>query len=179
MIREETPEDADAVQQLHASAFGNDRVPRLVTALRQRPANLPPRGYVATVDDEPAGHVLLTASWLDAPRKLVDVLVLSPLGVLPQHQRKGLGTQLVATAIEEADRAGAPLLFLEGDPAYYRKRGFEPGGPLGLRKPSLRVPDEAFQVVKLSAYEDWMTGTFVYAEPFWEFDCVGVRDDQA
>ncbi|MEV4536807.1 N-acetyltransferase [Asanoa sp. NPDC049518] len=178
-IREETPEDADAVQRIHAGAFGDDLVPRLVTALRQHNAKQPPRGYVATVDDEPAGHVLLTASWLDAPRKLVDVLVLSPLGVLPQHQRQGLGTQLVRRAIEEADRAGAPLLFLEGDPAYYRTRGFEPGGPLGFRKPSLRIPDAAFQVVKLSAYEESMTGTLVYAEPFWALDCVGLRDPHA
>jgi putative acetyltransferase len=178
-IRAETAADADAVHKIHAAAFGDDLVPRLVTVLRQRPATLPPRGYVATVDDEVVGHVLLTASWLDAPKKLVDVLVLSPLGVSPQHQRKGLGTRLVARAIEEADRAGAPLLFLEGDPAYYRERGFAPAGPLGFRKPSLRIPDAAFQVVKLSAYESWMTGTLVYAEPFWALDCVGLRDAQA
>lgn len=142
-------------------------------------AALPPRGYVATVDGEAVGHVLLTASWLDAPRKLVDVLVLSPLGMLPRHQRQGLGTRLVTHAIEAADQAGAPLLFLEGDPAHYAKRGFEPGEPLGFRKPSLRIPDAAFQVVKLSAYEEWMTGTLVYAEPFWALDCVGLRDPEA
>jgi putative acetyltransferase len=177
-VRAETAADAAAVGRLHAVAFGGDLVPRLVTRLRQRPAALAPRGYVVVVDGEIAGHVLLSASWLDAPRKLVDVLVLSPLGVLPQHRRRGFGTRLVATAIEAADQAGAPLLFLEGDPAYYAKRGFQPAGPLGFRKPSLRIPDPAFQVVKLSAYEPWMTGTLVYAEPFWALDCVGLRDAQ-
>ncbi|MEV0717216.1 N-acetyltransferase [Asanoa sp. NPDC050611] len=178
-IRPETPDDAAAVREIHAGAFGDDLVPRLVDQLRLRPAALPPSGYVAVVDGALAGHVLLTHSWLDAPRKLVDVLVLSPLGVLPQHQRRGLGTLLVAKAIEAADQSGAPLLFLEGDPAYYRERGFQPGGPLGFRKPSLRIPDAAFQVVKLSAYEPWMTGTVVYAETFWALDCVGLRDPQA
>ncbi|GIF53218.1 putative acetyltransferase [Asanoa ferruginea] len=176
-IREETSDDANAVHAIHAAAFGDDLVPRLVTQLRQRPATFAPRGYVATVDGEAAGHVMLTASWLDAPKKLVDVLVLSPLGVLPQHQRRGIGTLLVARAIEEADRAGAPLLFLEGDPAYYRERGFHEATPLGFRKPSLRIPDAAFQVVKLSTYEPWMTGTLVYAEPFWALDCVGLREE--
>ncbi|MDG4822328.1 N-acetyltransferase [Asanoa sp. WMMD1127] len=178
-IREETADDAAAVHRIHAAAFGDELVPRLVTALRQHPAAYPARGWVAEVDGEVVGHVMLTASWLDAPRKLVDVLVLSPLGVLPPHQRRGIGTLLVARAIEEADKAGAPLLFLEGDPAYYRERGFHPGEPLGLRKPSLRIPDAAFQVVTLSAYEPWMTGTLVYAEPFWALDCVGLRDPDA
>jgi putative acetyltransferase len=176
-IRAETGEDTGAVHAIHAEAFGDDLVPRLVTRLRQHPAALPPRGYLATVDDQAVGHVMLTASWLDAPRKLVDVLVLSPLGVLPRHQGRGVGTLLVARAIEEADKAGAPLLFLEGDPGYYRERGFHEATPLGFRKPSLRIPDAAFQVVKLSAYEPWMTGTLVYAEPFWALDCVGLRDD--
>jgi len=64
-------------------------------------------------------------------------------------------------------------------PRYYRERGFEAAGPAGFRSPSLRIPDEAFQVVRLSAYEPWMTGTFVYAETFWKHDCVGLRDPDA
>ena len=32
------------------------------------------------------------------------------------------------------------------------------------------------QLVRLPAYEDWMTGAVVYAEQFWQFDCVGLRD---
>lgn len=70
-----------------------------------------------------------------------------------------------------------PLVFLEGDPRFYRRVGFRPGAPLGCRKPSLRIPDDAFQVQPLSAYEPWMTGTFVYSATFWNHDCVGLRDD--
>lgn len=68
-----------------------------------------------------------------------------------------------------------PLVFLEGDPAFYRRVGFVAGGPLGFRKPSLRIPDGAFQVVRLPAHEAWMTGTLVYAETFWRHDAVGLR----
>ncbi|WP_436840569.1 hypothetical protein [Streptomyces griseoloalbus] len=48
-----------------------------------------------------------------------------------------------------------------------------------LRSPSLRIPEAAFQVARSSAHEPWMTGTFVYSEPFWAFDCVGLRDPEA
>jgi putative acetyltransferase len=30
-------------------------------------------------------------------------------------------------------------------------------------------------VHSLPAYEPWMTGTLVYADPFWRLDCVGLR----
>jgi putative acetyltransferase len=57
---------------------------------------------------------MLSANRLDAPRRLVDVYVLSPLAVLPAHQRNGIGTQLVRHAIGAADVCGVPLVFLEG-----------------------------------------------------------------
>jgi putative acetyltransferase len=66
-------------------------------------------------------------------------------------------------------------VFLEGEPSYYSRLGFETAAAQGFRKPSLRIPDAAFHVVKLEAYEPWMTGTLVYSEPFWECDAVGLR----
>jgi putative acetyltransferase len=52
-------------------------------------------------------------------------------------------------------------------------------GHLGLRKASLRIPDGAFQAIRLPEYEPWMTGTLVYAEPFWRHDAVGLRTPDA
>jgi putative acetyltransferase len=40
----------------------------------------------------------------------------------------------------------------------------------------LRIPEAAFQVVKLPAYEPWMTGTLIYDHTFWDLDCVGLRE---
>ena len=72
---------------------------------------------------------------------------------------------------------GVPLVFLEGPPSYYARLGFEQAEPLGFRKPSLRIPDRAFQVFRLPAYEPEMTGTLVYAQIWWDHDAVGLRDD--
>ena len=79
-------------------------------------------------------------------------------------------------AVQRLDERGVPLVFLEGDPRFYSRVGFSPAVEFGFRKPSLRIPDDGFQVVELSAYEPWMTGTFVYPNTFWELDCVGLRD---
>ncbi len=178
VIRPETAADHEAVREVHARAFGDgERVPGLVAALRVARAPLAPMSYVATVDGRVAGHVMMSASRLDAPRRIVDVLSLSPLGVLPEFQRRGIGTGLIAYALAAADEQGIPLVFLEGSPHYYATRGFAPAVPLGFRSPSLRIPEPAFQVAQLSAHEPWMTGTFVYSDPFWALDCVGLRED--
>jgi len=102
------------------------------------------------------------------------VQVLSPLAIRPARQRGGIGTALIREGLRILDERGVPLVFLEGDPAYYSRVGFAAAAD-DFRKPSLRIPDAAFQVVRLSAYQPWMTGTLVYARAFWEHDCVGLR----
>lgn len=179
VIRTETDDDHAEVAALHARAFGDpERVPGLVAALRVAKAALAPMSFVATADDRIVGHVMLSACRLDAPTRLVDVLSLSPLGVLPEAQNRGIGTRLIQHALAAADRQGVPVVFLEGAPGFYGKRGFGAAEAMGFRAPSLRYPDGAFQAARLSAHEPWMTGTFVYSETFWALDCVGLRGDR-
>jgi putative acetyltransferase len=180
VLREETPGDLAAISELHTLAFADDGlVARLVDALRPLKTPLPTRSFVAELDGRLAGHVMLSGARLDAPARIVDVLVLSPLGVSPTFQGQGVGERLIRQALEAADRQGAPMVFLEGSPRYYSSRGFEPAAPLGFRAPSLRIPELAFQVARLSTYKPWMIGTLVYAEVFWALDCVGLREPKA
>ena len=118
----------------------------------------------------------LSHAWVDARRALVDVLLLSPLSVLPAHQGRGAGTALVAAAIARARELGTPALFLEGSPAYYGPRGFAHASALGFAPASVRTPDRAFQVVLTDAHEPWMTGRLVYPDVWWRHDGAGLRD---
>jgi putative acetyltransferase len=175
MIRAYRPGDEAAVRQVVTEAFVDHgvEVAALADDLRATHARAE---LVAEEDHAVIGHVMLSRSWVDARRALVDVLVLSPLSVLPRHQRRGVGTELVAAAIETARRLRSPALFLEGDPDYYSRRGFEPAIRRGFTRPSVRIPEPAFQVVVLDGHEEWMTGALVYCEPFWAHDSVGLRD---
>jgi putative acetyltransferase len=178
-VRPESTEDHEDVRGVHAQAFGDgDRVPTLVDALREAKAPLSPLSLVATIGDRVVGHVMLSGCRLDALPRLVDVFSLSPLGVLPELQGQGIGTRLVASALAEADGQGVPLVFLEGSPHYYGPRGFSDAVEMGFRRPTLRYPPGTFQVARLSSYEEWMTGTFVYSDTFWAQDCVGLRGER-
>jgi putative acetyltransferase len=175
-VRDASSVERDAVRRVVMDAFGNDgvRVAMLVDALEH--SGHVKASLVAESEGVVVGHVQLNRSWLDARERLVEVLVLSPLSVVPALQRTGVGTALLAAAVHRADALGAPALFLEGDPSYYGPRGFGPGSAHGFARPSTRIPEPAFQVVVLDAHEPWMRGALVYCEPFWSQDCVGLRD---
>ena len=174
-IRGAGPQDAQAIRSLHRRAFGGERIPRLLDDLLAAKAAIAPISLVAAEGENVVGHVLLSAARLDAPPRLIDVVTLSPLAVEEAFRGQGIGTRLIEGALAHADALRIPLVFLEGSPGYYSTRGFERASTLGFRSPSLRIPDAAFQVARLSAYEPWMTGSFVYSETFWAHDCVGLR----
>jgi len=174
VVRPSRPDDA--VGQVIREAFADEgeQVAALWAELEQSDAV---RGsLVAERDGEVVGHVGLSHAWVDARQALVDVWLLSPLSVVPRHQRRGIGTDLVAAAVDAARASGTPLLFLEGDPGYYGARGFERADVLGFAPASARTPARAFQVIRFATHEDWMTGQLVYREVWWRHDAAGLRD---
>jgi putative acetyltransferase len=175
-IRAERHGEAAEVRGLVERAFGEAVVGELVDRLRKSWAWVDGLSFVAESGGRPVGHVLFTKAWLDAQKELVEVLVLSPLCVAPELQHRGIGDLLVREALLRLEGRPEPAIFLEGSPAYYPRFGFRPGVELGFRRPSLRTPEPAFQVLLRPPYEPWMTGTLVYPEPFWALDCVGLRE---
>ncbi len=176
-FRVEGPGDSAAVRDVVTRSFEDPVVADLVDAFRASRDWLPGMSFVAEYDGELVGQVLFTRSLLDSPERLVDVLVLSPVSVLPDYQGCGIGSALIRHGLLAAARRTEPLVFLEGSPRYYARFGFEPGGEQGFRRPSLRIPEPAFQVLKLASYEQSMTGTLIYSHVFWDLDCVGLRDN--
>ena len=179
-IRPAEPSDADAVLEVIRAAFGagaqahGDQVADLWAEVRAGDHLLAER--VAVVDGALVGHVGVSHCWVDARRELASACMLSPLSTAPAHQGNGIGTALVAAAIDAARGLGRPALFLEGSPSYYGSRGFEPASAHGFEPPTLRVPAPAFQVVMLKDQPDWLTGRVVYPEVWWRHDSTGLRD---
>ncbi len=167
-IRSELPADHAQIHAVHAAAFGpDDGIGAMTDDLRAQTGGFETLSHVACDGDDVVGHVMVSHAFLDTDQRLVDVGVLSPLGVLPDHQGQGIGTALIQSITAATDALGLPLLFLEGSHRYYGPRGFENAMDLGMRRPSTRIPEKAFQVAKLRAYDPSHTGTFVYRDVHW------------
>ena len=128
IIRPEREADFAAVLRLHREAFGEDEVPRIVELLRRSEAYVPELSLLAEVDGEIVGHVILSRGRLDDRR----VLALGPIGVLPAHQRRGIGSELMRVSLERARELGHELVVLLGHPWYYPRFGFVRAATLGI-----------------------------------------------
>ena len=72
----------------------------------------------------------------------------SPLAVAPDRQGEGIGGDLVRAAIDAADEPRRRRsCSSRARRATTRASGSSPGGPLGFIRPSVRIPEAAFQVI--------------------------------
>jgi putative acetyltransferase len=73
---------------------------------------------------------------------------LAPLAVLPDHQRQGVGSQLVRAGLETCRSRGLSVIVVLGHPEYYPRFGFVPASMKGLEYEHVG-PSEAFMVLEL------------------------------
>ena len=141
-IREELPEDIAAIREVNKRAFGQDQEPNLVETLRSNGASV--LSLVATLDGQVAGHILYS------PATIAEIsgAALAPMAVLPEYQRRGIGSKLIETGTRKLKAAGFPFIIVLGHPSYYPRFGFQPASTFGI-KCEWDVPPEAFMLLIL------------------------------
>ncbi len=162
-IRAETAEDRAAVQAVNESAFETPAEARLVAALREQAR--PTISLVAQVGGVIVGHVMFSPVVL-ARHPELEVMGLAPMAVLPEHQRKGIGSALVRAGLAECRERGFGAVVVLGHPEYYPRFGFTPAARFGIGC-EYEVPEEAFMAIELVAgYLGGASGTARYHPVF-------------
>jgi len=101
----------------------------------------------------------------------IAVLLLSPLGVAPEHQRQGIGAALTRAALEIADARPEPLMIVEGIPAYYPRFGFVRARTLGILPPvHLGELDAPWMARPGPSYSPGLGGRVVYPQHFIDLE---------
>lgn len=121
-IQPESWNDADAIRAVHLAAFPTPAEADLVRMLHDDLAS--EISLVAIVDGEITGHVLLSRMQVDGDGRSYRALGLAPVAVLPERQNQGIGSALIEKALDRAKGRDEEIVFVLGEPDYYRRFGF-------------------------------------------------------
>lgn len=147
-IRGENSGDAQAIEAVTAAAFlhashTSHTEQYIVGALRR--AGQLAISLVAEADGDIIGHVAISpVSISDGAPGWFGI---GPISVLPEYQRRGIGSQLMREALRILRARGASGCVVLGEPEYYGRFGFRADPNLVL--PGL--PAEYFQAMAFAA----------------------------
>jgi putative acetyltransferase len=171
-IRAETPGDVAAIDALQLAAFDDPQIPPLIAAIRASPGWIPELALVAERGERLIGHIIVSGTDLAAEDgTLVPILMLSPLGVVPDEQNKGVGSMLTRAVLALADRRPEPLMIVQGHPTYYPRFGFVRGRTIAVLPPEhLGAIDQAWMARRRPGTPANVRGRVVYPQAFVDLD---------
>ncbi|MGV3761595.1 GNAT family N-acetyltransferase [Parapedobacter sp.] len=152
-IRKEEASDCEAVFHVIEKAFEHEiytdhQEQFLVERLRKSTAFVPELALVAELDGEVVGYILLTKIQIVNEHASATSLAMAPVAVLPAHQGKGIGGQLIRYAHEKATELGFGAVVVLGHENYYPRFGYRLAGSYGIKLP-FDVPAENCMAIEL------------------------------
>jgi putative acetyltransferase len=126
VIKSETDADVSAITEVTVTAFQTLEISHhteqfIIAALRAAKALTV--SLVAEADGRVIGHIAFSPVTIsDGTRNWYG---LGPVSVLPEYQRRGIGSALIREGLSRLKALGAGGCCLVGHPEYYRRFGFE------------------------------------------------------
>jgi putative acetyltransferase len=165
-IREEQPQDIEAIREVCDQAFGQLQESDLVDSLRRNCKDL--LSLVAVDQSRVVGHIFFSPVTVETGEKPILGMGLAPMAVLPEFQRLGIGSELVRAGVDALRQKGCPFIIVLGHSDYYPRFGFERASQYGIRS-EWDVPDDAFMVLVLDDVKmEGISGVAKYRPEFAE-----------
>jgi putative acetyltransferase len=144
-VRDETRHDREQVRTVNEAAFERTDEADLIDRLWVEGAVL--ASFVAEVDSQIVGHIMFSRMTVETGQGPVAAVSLAPMAVLPGHQGRLVGSQLVRHGLAELRARGERIVIVLGHKKYYPRFGFSPEKARYLASP---FPPDAFMALELS-----------------------------
>lgn len=125
-MRRGIPADFAATRALVQEAFEGNEPTETVEFLDHLRADSCILGeWIAEDNMRLIAHIVYSRVWIEtSDRSRVAAVILTPLSVATDHQRKGIGTSLTNFSLGELEREGERFFVVLGHPTYYPRFGF-------------------------------------------------------
>ncbi len=136
-IRKASNLDREGIREVHLSAFPEGEkqiVATLAVDLLSETTRPETITLVAENDGAIIGHIAFSPVTLQSKEKWQGY-ILAPLGVKPEFQKSGIGSELINSGKKCLSKNGVNALFVYGDPDYYGKFGFRADTASGYSPP--------------------------------------------
>src|SRR5580658_2740079 len=117
LVREEQPGDGPQIRKVNEAAFGRRSEADLIDELRREGVVL--LSLVAELDSQIVGHILFSRMTVETEQSSVPAVALAPMAVLPDYQRRQVGSQLVRRGIAALRERGERIVVVLGHKEYY------------------------------------------------------------
>jgi putative acetyltransferase len=150
------------IRSIHEAAFGRPDEADLVAKLRIEGVVL--ASLVAELEERIVGHILFTRMSIETAGRSVPAAALAPVAVVPEHQGRGVGGQLIRHGLDALRLQGERIVLVLGHPDYYSRFGFSSGKTSSLVH---SFPSEAYMALELvQGALDGIEGRVKYASSF-------------
>jgi putative acetyltransferase len=164
VMRLEAEGDIEGIRAVNRAAFGQDAEARLVDRLREE--EYARVSLVAEIEGRIVGHILFSELPIVTDERSVSAVALAPMAVVPELQRRGIGSALVQCGIGACRGAGYKAIIVLGHRAFYPRFGFSSDLARNVKAP---YSGDDFMALELEAGAVAKSrGRVTYPPPFSE-----------
>lgn len=147
-IRTEEKNDNEQIYDVNKLAFQQEDESKLIEKIRKGKNFIPELSIVAEIDNRIVGHILFSKIKIIGDSGY-ESLALAPMAVIPEFQRRGIGSDLIKNGLDKAKKLGFDSIIVLGHKEYYPKFGFQRASKWGIKCP-FEVLDEVFMAIELT-----------------------------
>jgi predicted N-acetyltransferase YhbS len=145
LLRLEEEKDYRLVEELTREAFWNVNVPGcgehlLVHRLRSAKEFIKALDFVAMYGNRIVGNIVYAEAKVKDDDTEYPVLTFGPISVLPEYQRKGIGSKLIYHTVKLTAEMAYKAIIIYGDPEYYKRFGFKASKEYGITNRDGKYP---------------------------------------
>lgn len=132
LVEEVTKAAFSYPERIESSEIGCCLEHYMVHSLREKDG-IKELDFVAEIGGKVVGHIIYSHAYILKPdNSKISVLNFGPLSVMPEYQRKGVGSALMKCSIARAKELGYGAILFFGRPEYYPRFGFVDAREFGI-----------------------------------------------